>query len=135
MPKQNINSDYMDYLNCSQEEIFDKLRTSQKGLTEDEVLIRLEEYGYNETAKKKQQTIILQILSKFVNPLVIVLLIIAGFSLFFSEKISAILVIIMACISVFLSFIRNIVLAKKQRNLANWYMSLLQFTEMVNSKK
>jgi len=102
--KQNLD---FDYIGCPQEELFARLSTSLKGLTENEVLSRLEEYGYNEPAKKKKRTIILQILSKFVNPLVIVLLIIAGFSLFFGEKISAILVIIMACISVFLSFIQE----------------------------
>jgi len=102
--KQNLN---FDYIGCPIEELFAKLRTSEKGLTEEEVLSRLEEYGYNEPAKKKKRTIILQILSKFVNPLVIVLLIIAGFSLFFGEKVSAILVIIMACISVFLSFVQE----------------------------
>jgi Mg2+-importing ATPase len=96
-----------DCVNCAQEILLQKLNTSQKGLTDAEASNRLEQYGYNEPAKKKKRKIILQILSKFVNPLVIVLLIIAGFSLFFGEKISAILVIIMACISVFLSFIQE----------------------------
>lgn len=102
--KQNLD---FDYISCPQDELLQKLRTSQKGLTDDEVSARLEEYGYNEPARKKKRTIIFQILSKFVNPLVIVLLIIAGFSIFFGEKISAILVIAMACISVFLSFIQE----------------------------
>ena len=102
--KQNLD---FDFVCCPPEELFAKLQTSQQGLTEDEALRRLDEYGYNEPAKKKKRTIALQILSRFLNPLVIVLLIIAGFSLFFGEKISAILVIIMAFISVFLSFIQE----------------------------
>jgi len=113
--KQNFD---FDYIGCPIEELFAKLRTSEKGLTEDEALRRLEEYGYNEPAKKKKRTIILQILFKFVNPLVIVLLIIAGFSLFFGEKISAILVIIMACISVFLSFIQEYRAGKEAEKLS-----------------
>jgi Mg2+-importing ATPase len=96
-----------DYIGCSQEVLLEKFKTSSKGLHEQEAVRRLEEYGYNEPAKKKKRTIIFQILSKFINPLVIVLLIIAGFSLFFGEKISAILIIIMAFISVFLSFIQE----------------------------
>lgn len=96
-----------DYVNCPQDLLFTKLNTSQKGLTEQEAQSRLEQYGYNEPAKKKKRTVLFQILSKFLNPLVIVLLIIAGFSLFFGEKISAILVIIMALISVFLSFFQE----------------------------
>jgi Mg2+-importing ATPase len=96
-----------DYIGCSQEVLLEKFKTSSKGLHEQEAVRRLEEYGYNEPAKKKKRTILFQILSKFLNPLVIVLLIIAGFSLFFGEKISAILIIIMAFISVFLSFIQE----------------------------
>ncbi|MCX5658051.1 MAG: magnesium-translocating P-type ATPase [Candidatus Omnitrophica bacterium] len=56
-------------------------------------------------------------LSKFLNPLVIVLIIIAGFSLFFGEKISAILVIAMAFISVFLSFIQEFRAGKEAEKL------------------
>jgi len=86
---------------------FAKLATSQKGLSDSQARERIEQYGYNELARKKKRAIVFEILSKFLNPLVIVLLIIAGFSLFFGEKISAILVIIMAIISVFLSFIQE----------------------------
>ncbi|MFH0771545.1 MAG: magnesium-translocating P-type ATPase [Candidatus Omnitrophota bacterium] len=93
-----------DYTGCSQEALFEKLKTSSRGLNEQEAIKRLEEYGYNEPARRKKRAILLQILSKFINPLVIVLLIIAGFSIFFGEKVSAVLVIAMAFISVFLSF-------------------------------
>jgi len=93
-----------DYIGCPAEVLFEKLKTASKGLTEKEAQKRLQEYGYNEPAKKKKRTILTQILSKFINPLVIVLLIIATFSLFFGEKISALLVSLMAIMSVFLSF-------------------------------
>ena len=96
-----------DYVSVSQEVIFEKLNTSHKGLTEQEAQKRLQEYGPNEPAKKKKRTILRQILSKFVNPLVIVLLVIATFSLYFGEKIEALLVILMAIMSVFLSFIQE----------------------------
>ena len=97
----------LEYLSSSTEEILKKLNTSLKGLSEAEVERRLEEYGHNEPARKKRRTIIGQILSRFVNPLVIVLLIIASFSLFFGQKISAVLVFLMAAMSVFLSFTRE----------------------------
>lgn len=91
-------------ISSAQEVLFETLRTSKKGLTDEEARKRLEEYGYNEPARKKKRTILLQIVSKFINPLVIVLLIIAAFSIFFGEKISAVLVLLMAVMSVFLSF-------------------------------
>ncbi len=96
-----------DYIGCPPELLFEKLSTAPKGLTEAQANERIEEYGYNEPARPKKRTIIFEIFSKFLNPLVIVLLIIAGFSLFFGEKISAILVVIMALISIFLSFIQE----------------------------
>jgi P-type Mg2+ transporter len=96
-----------DYIGCSQDTLLERFKISSKGLHEQEAARRLEEYGYNEPAKKKKRTMLFLIISKFLNPLVIVLLIIAGFSFFFGEDISAILVILMAFISVFLSFVQE----------------------------
>jgi Mg2+-importing ATPase len=107
-----------DYVGSPVEVVFEKLNTSTKGLSEAEAEKRLEEYGYNEPARKKKRTILFQILSKFVNPLVIVLLIIAGFSLFFGEKISALLVILMAIMSVFLSFFQEYRAGKEAEKLS-----------------
>lgn len=96
-----------DYISCLQEVLFEKLKTSEKGLSDQEANNRILEYGLNEPAKKKKRTALRQILSKFLNPLVIVLLIIGAFSLFFGEKISAFLVFLMAIMSVALSFVQE----------------------------
>lgn len=107
-----------DYIGCSVEELFVKLRTSARGLKEEEAEERLREYGYNEPARKKKRTMFFQVISKFVNPLVIVLLIIAGFSLFFGERMSAFLVILMAIMSVLLSFIQEYRAGKEAEKLS-----------------
>ena len=107
-----------DYIAGAAGVIFERLQTSEKGLTEQEAENRLSEYGLNEPARKKKRTIIFQIASKFVNPLVIVLLIIAGFSLFFGEKVSAVLVIMMAIMAVFLSFIQEYRAGKEAERLS-----------------
>ncbi|MBI4706421.1 MAG: magnesium-translocating P-type ATPase [Candidatus Omnitrophica bacterium] len=104
---KNFQEQDFDYAGIPVDLVFNKLKTSSKGLTENEAQERLKEFGYNEPAKKKKRTILLQILSKFINPLVIVLLVIAGFSLFFGQEISAALVILMAVLSVFLSFFQE----------------------------
>lgn len=114
---KNKPDDFFDYAVNPANFVFAKLQTSEKGLSETEASARLEQYGYNEPARKKKRTIIFQILSRFLNPLVIVLLIIAGFSLFFGEKISAVMVIIMAFISVFLSFIQEFRAGKEAEKL------------------
>jgi len=107
-----------DPVSAAGEVLFEKLNTSAKGLSEAEAKRRLEEYGYNEPARKKKRTILFQILSKFLNPLVIVLFIIAAFSLFFGEEISAFLVISMAIMSVFLSFIQEYRAGKEAEKLS-----------------
>jgi P-type Mg2+ transporter len=118
MPNNNKKTPDIDFVTCTQESLLQFFDTSLKGLSEKEAIKRLEEYGYNEPAKKKKRTVIFQIFSKFLNPLVVVLLIIAGFSLFFGEKISAILVILMAFISVFLSFIQEYRAGKEAERLS-----------------
>ncbi len=96
-----------DYVGCPSETLFIKLETSQKGLSDIEAYHRLKDYGYNEPAKKKKRAILLQIFLKFLNPLVIILVIISGFSFFFGEKMSALIVGIIAVMSVVLSFIQE----------------------------
>ena len=115
--KKSQNWDF-DYIGSAPEVIFEKLKTSQRGLSEQGAQERLQEYGYNEPAKKKKRTILVQILSKIVNPLVIVLLVIAAFSLFFGEKIEALLVILMAAMSVFLSFFQEYRAGKEAERLS-----------------
>lgn len=96
-----------DYIGCPQEVLLQRLNTTEKGLTEQEAENRLLLYGQNEPARKKKRNILIQILLRFVNPLVIVLLVIGGFSLFFGQKISAILVSLMAVMSVALGFLQE----------------------------
>ncbi|OIO37716.1 MAG: magnesium-translocating P-type ATPase [Candidatus Omnitrophica bacterium CG1_02_49_16] len=85
----------------------EKFNTSLQGLAQAEVERRLKEFGLNEPAKKKKRTILIQLLSKFLNPLVIVLIIIGAFSMFFGERVEALLVLLMILMSVWLSFIQE----------------------------
>ncbi|MFA6099113.1 MAG: magnesium-translocating P-type ATPase [Patescibacteria group bacterium] len=98
---------------ASPEQCLGSLQTTAHGLDRGEVGKRLREYGYNEIVKKGKQSIVLEILSKFKNPLVIGLIVIAIFSFFFGEKISAVIVVSMAVLSVVLSFIQE---HKAQKN-------------------
>lgn len=107
-----------DYVNSPVGLIYETLKTSEKGLAEREAQKRLSLFGYNEPARKKRRTVIAQFLLKFANPLVILLFIIAGFSLFFGEKISALLVALMAVISVLLSFIQEFRAGKEAEKLS-----------------
>jgi Mg2+-importing ATPase len=109
--KRNNSHQSIDHLlplaQQSNETLLEKYQTTTKGLFSDQAKKFLEKYGYNEPVKKKKTNFFAQFISKFFNPLVIVLLVIAGFSLFFGERTSAILVILMAIMSVLLSFIQE----------------------------
>jgi len=124
-----------DYLGCAQEVVFEKLRTSQKGLSEEEAKRRLEKYGYNEPLKKKKRNVLVEIFSKFLNPLVIVLIIIAVFSLFFGQKISALLVCLMAVMSVFLSFIQEHRAGREAEKLSEMVRATATVIRNVRSKE
>ncbi|MCM8757528.1 MAG: cation-transporting P-type ATPase, partial [Candidatus Omnitrophica bacterium] len=73
---------YFNYACMDVDEILRYFKSSFKGISEEEAKKRLEEYGYNEVSRKKKRTLILQLLSKFINPLVVVLIVIASLSLF-----------------------------------------------------
>lgn len=106
-----------DYINSSEDAVLEYLDTSTKGLSEKEAQQRLEKYGYNELARKRKRKLIFQILSKFLNPLVIILLVIAVFSIYFGERISAFLITSMAIISVLLSFFQEYIASKEVEKL------------------
>jgi Mg2+-importing ATPase len=115
--KQNIID--LEYVTSPIEILFEKFHTSHNGLSHEEVEKRLNEYGYNEPAKKKRRIALVQLLFKFTNPLVIVLLIIAAFSLYLQEPFNALLVVLMAIISVFLSFFQEYRAGKEAEKLSD----------------
>jgi Mg2+-importing ATPase len=86
------------------DELFSKLKTSQEGLTSREVKKRIEIYGRNEIAKRKKQATIIEFLSNFRNPLVIILLIAGLVSVFYGEAINAIIIFSIVFLSVGLTF-------------------------------
>ena len=95
------------------------LGSSLRGLTEEESEQRREIHGFNELAKRKRRGVLWQFLLKFVNPLVIVLILIAAFSLFFGDELSALLVSSMAVISVLLSFFQEFKASREAQKLSD----------------
>ncbi len=96
-----------DYISCPLPLLLEKFKTTEKGLGEKEAGERLAIYGYNEPSKRKKRAVVFELFSKFINPLVVVLLVIGIISYFFGEKISAEIVFIMIFISVGLTFFQE----------------------------
>jgi Mg2+-importing ATPase len=105
--EKQMLSKYLEHSSSAMESLFIRFNTSIAGLSDEIIEQKTEEFGLNEPAKKKKRNILLQILLKFANPLVVVLLIIATSSLFLNNKIGAYLVYLMAFTSVILTFIQE----------------------------
>jgi Mg2+-importing ATPase len=86
------------------DELFVRLNTSQGGLRSQEAESRLEIYGYNELAKRKKRTTVVEFLSHFKSPLIIILLLAGLVSGFFGEMINAAIILSIVFVSVVLDF-------------------------------
>jgi Mg2+-importing ATPase len=93
-----------EYLSLPSNELLSRLGISLDGLTGEEAERRLEIYGSNEVAKKKQTSIILEFLSHFKSPLVIILIIAAIVSAVLKEAVNASIIFSIVLISVILDF-------------------------------
>ena len=67
------------------EELLKRLNTSLAGLSSEDVEKRLKVFGYNELVKKRKRAVIIDFLSHFKSPLVIILLVAGLISGFFGE--------------------------------------------------
>jgi len=93
-----------ELLSLPVDELLARLGTSLSGLSSDEVERRLKIFGYNELAKRKKRAAIVEFLSHFRNPLVIILLIASLISGFFGDIPSATIVFSIVILSVVLDF-------------------------------
>jgi len=109
------------------DEVLAKLGTSIKGLDQNEVRKRHHQYGYNLTSKSKESHPIIEFLSKFKDPLIIVLLIVGSVSILLGQIVSALLVLFMAIASVTLSFTQE----RKAKNEAKRLSDMVSTTVSV----
>ena len=86
------------------EEAMDELKTSEKGLTTQEVQSRLATYGLNELKKEKGKSPIKLFLGQFTNVLMIILLIATGLSIAVGETVDAIIILVIVIASAVLGF-------------------------------
>ncbi len=81
-----------------------ELNSSFNGLTSNEVKFRLKKFGKNSIEEKKEVNLLLELLSNFKSPLILLLIIVAGISAFLRETSSAIIIGLMVILSVVLNF-------------------------------
>jgi P-type Mg2+ transporter len=84
--------------------VLKRLKSSEKGLGEGEARYRLEHYGENILVKEKKLGVVLEFLSKFKSPLIILLFVAAGISAYFGEIVNAVIIALMIFSSALLDF-------------------------------
>jgi P-type Mg2+ transporter len=93
-----------DVLSLSAQDILQRLNTSTQGLSSGEAEERLEVYGRNELARKKKSAAIINFLSRFKSPLVIILMIAGAISAALGSYPSVIVIYTMVILSVTLAY-------------------------------
>ncbi|MFA6375843.1 MAG: magnesium-translocating P-type ATPase [Candidatus Paceibacterota bacterium] len=106
-----------DYATIGAQEALKKMRSVMDGLSPSEAARRLAVYGRNEAAPAREAHIILEFLSYFKNPFIVILLIAAAISAFMGEIASASIVTLMALLSVTLDFFEEYSAGKAAKKL------------------
>jgi Mg2+-importing ATPase len=88
-------------------ELFTRLRTSPQGLSDAEVERRLQEHGHNVVAEEQRYTRLRLLGKAMVNPLVILLLVLAVLSYLTGDVRAAIVMLLMVCLGVVLRFVQE----------------------------
>jgi len=89
------------------EEIFQELKTSEKGLTQEQAEKRLREIGLNEISKKKKTSQILIFLKQFNSPLIYILFVAMILSFIFYHLIDAYVILTVVLINASVGFIQE----------------------------
>jgi len=97
----------IDFASASADRVLSKLKSSPKGLGDAEARKRFVLYGPNESSKQRRKSALEQLFSKFLKPLIIVLIIDGAFAWYIGEVLGASFILGMILVSVFISFIQE----------------------------
>ncbi|HZJ41211.1 MAG TPA: magnesium-translocating P-type ATPase [Candidatus Saccharimonadales bacterium] len=96
---------------------FQALGSGMKGLKDEEVDLRRKRFGANQLVLEKKHQALRDLLSKFLSPVILILIVAGSLSLFFHDSRSAIVIYVMVFLSVFLDFIQEYKSAKAAEKL------------------
>lgn len=97
--------------------LLEYFRTTPAGLNSNEASIRLKRYGPNVFHPQRKNAVLLQFLSKFNNPLIIILLVASTISAFTGDVTNFIIISLMVIMSVTLDFIQEYKAGKEAEKL------------------
>jgi Mg2+-importing ATPase len=88
-------------------EVLQRLRTSERGLSDAEAARRRDEYGENKVAHEEHETLAAQLLRRLLNPLNILLLTLAAVSVLMGDREAAVIIFAMVVLSLSLAIIQE----------------------------
>ena len=106
MPTPPIQAD-LSYWRLPIADLLAKLNASPNGLSNAEAAARLDRFGPNVIRGERKRAVVLQFLSKFLNPLVIILLVASGISGATGDKASFFIITAIVLMSVTLDFVQE----------------------------
>jgi Ca2+-transporting ATPase len=95
------------FYNLTKEQLFDELKTTEKGITEQEAKNRLEKYGFNEFREKKGKTTLQKFLDQFKDFLVIILIVAAIISGLVGEVADTVIILLVVILNAILGVIQE----------------------------
>ncbi|MCD1295284.1 ATPase [Methanocella sp. CWC-04] len=95
------------YYNKTKEELFEALRSSDKGLTNEEVKARLEKYGFNALEKEKGLNIPGMVLHQFTDPLIYILIIAAIITTILKDWVDTGVILAVVILNAIIGFIQE----------------------------
>jgi len=99
--------DLITYSRDSVQNVYEKLNASANGISKREVKKRQSQYGLNVLTLQNKKSAVLYFLSKFLNPLIITLIFVAVLSIVLGEQLNSFFIILMAILSVVLTFLQE----------------------------
>ena len=110
--KIQVSPDLLEAAKRSPEELFQKVQSSPQGLTQEEAERRLEQYGPNTLGQEKQHTWLKLLGKAVINPLVILLLVLASVTYFTadepSDRVGAYVMLVIVALAVPLRFTQEL---------------------------
>lgn len=97
----------MDFYRKSKEETLETVQTTMDGLTNNEVQQRLEKDGYNELKDTEKVSTWKLFLETFKDPMVIVLLIVAGVQVILGEVVESLIIFLVLILNSVISVVQT----------------------------
>ena len=99
--------DQENWHSLSESEVLEKLKTSDYGLSDEEVRSRQKVYGYNELSKKKRKSIFKLALYELKDPMIIILILASILSFFLDEFVEGYVILFIVFINTIISVVQQ----------------------------